>query len=170
MRWLRYGAILFVLTVIELEMPLLLRPFGAAPDLLVCFTLALALHAGSWRVFGLLWGIGLARDITSLGPFGMYAILLGGGGMLLYFLRDAIFKRHLFTLMAVGGAFSFALGLVALACLKLTGGTPALGAALGSILVSALLTGAVTPLIVRGLLRTRAMAGFVPSREMEILA
>jgi rod shape-determining protein MreD len=169
MRWLRYAAILFVLTVLELEMPIFLRPFGAGPDLLVCFTLALALHAGSWRVFGLLWGIGLARDVTSLGPMGMYAILLGGGGILLFFLRDAVFKRHVFTLMALGGVFSLSLGIVALTCLKLGGGTPALGASLGRILIGALLTGAVTPLVVRGLLRTRALAGFVPTREMGVV-
>ena len=98
MRWIRFAGILIVLTVLEVEMPAPLRPFGTGPDLLVCFALALALHADDWRVFGPLWGIGLARDVMSLGPFGFHAILLGGGGVAVWLARDSLFRHHVITL------------------------------------------------------------------------
>jgi rod shape-determining protein MreD len=166
-RWVRYGAILLVLTVLEVEMPALLRPFGAGPDLLLGFALALALHADDWRVFGPIWGIGLARDVMSLGPFGLHAILIGGGGITLWLARESLFRHHVLTLILTGGLFALALGLVSFVRLELAGGTPALGSALLRLLVAALLTGAATPLVVKTLLRTRLLAGFVPRREME---
>ena len=167
MRWIRYAGILLVLTVLEVEMPALLRPFGAGPDLLVCFALALALHANDWRVFGPIWGIGLARDVMSLGPFGLYAILLGGGGIALWIARESLFRHHVLTLILTGAVFTYLLGLAALVRLLLAGGTPALGGALGRLLVAALLTGVATPLVVKALLRTHLLEGFVPRREME---
>ncbi len=167
MRWVRYGLILLVFTVLEVTMPALLRPFGAGPDLLVCFALALALHADTWRVFGPIWGIGIARDVMSLGPFGLWAILIGGGGIVLWSAREILFRHHVLTLILTGGTFTFLLGFAALLRLELAGGTPAFGPALGRLLVAALLTGAVTPVVVKGLLRTHMIAGFVPRRELE---
>jgi cell shape-determining protein MreD len=166
-RWLRLGAILLVLDVLESEMPAVLRPFGAGPDLLLALVLALALHADSWRVFGVLWGVGLLRDATGLGPFGLHAILLGGGGMILHLLRESLFRHHVLTLAITGAAASLVLGLAALLRLVLAGGTLAAVPALGRILAGALLTGAIAPVLVRGLLRSRALAGFVGEREME---
>ena len=167
MRWIRYALVLLVFVVLEVSMPAMLRPFGAGPDLLICFTLALALHADTWRVFGPIWGIGIVRDVMSLGPFGLWAILIGGGGIVLWFARESLFRHHVLTLILTGGAFTFVLGVAALVRLVLAGGTPAMGAALGRLLVAALLTGALTPLVVKGLLRTRMVAGFVPRRELE---
>jgi len=166
-RWLRYAGVLFAFTVLEAEMPALLRPFGAAPDLLVCLALALALHADDWKVFGPLWGVGIARDVVSLGPFGLWAILLGGGGLVIWLSREALFRHHVLTLVMTGAAFSLLVGVVGLLRMLLAGGTPALGAAFGRLLVGALLTGAATPVVVKSLLRSRMLAGFVPRREME---
>jgi rod shape-determining protein MreD len=167
MRWARYLVILLAFVVVEGAMPRVLRPFGAGPDLLLCLAVGLALHADSWRVFGLLWGVGLVRDLTSLGPFGFYALLVGAAGLGLHLLRETVFRHHVLTLIVVGGLFSLTLGLVALLRLALAGGTLSLGGSLLRLLVGALLTGAVAPVVVKGLLRARALSGFVPPEEME---
>ena len=65
--------------------------------------------------------------------------------------------RHLLTLVV----------LVLLLRLSLAGTPPAVGPALGPILVAAVLTAAVAPLVVRGAIHTRLLAGFVPERELE---
>jgi hypothetical protein len=69
-----------------------------------------------------------------------------------------------------GAVFSFLVGVVALVRLELAGGSAAVGSALGRLLVGALLTGAATPVVVKLLLRTSLLAGFVPRREMEARA
>jgi hypothetical protein len=105
--------------------------------------------------------------VLSLGPFGLYAVLIAGLGMVFFVTRETLFRHHALTLVAIGGFVSFALGIAALLRLWLAGTPPATFPALGRLLVAAILTGAVTPLVVKGLLRLGLLRGFVPVREME---
>jgi rod shape-determining protein MreD len=166
MRSVRYLAVLLALVLLEGSLPVVLRPFGAGPDLLLCFALTLALHADSWRVFGWLWGIGLARDLFSLDPFGFHALLFGAGGMAVWLARETIFRHHVLTRIASAGVLSLLVGLVSLLRIVAAGGTPDGFSALGRLLVTALLTAALAPVLAHLLLRSRMLVGLVPVREM----
>ncbi len=165
MRWARYLVAIVLLLLIESALPPVVRPFGAAPDLLLGLALALAVDAKSWRAFGPIWGVGLARDLSSFGPFGLYAFLFGGFGIVIYLLREAIFVEHTLTVMVLGLVIGTGVGLGAWAHLVLSDAAPAIGFVMGRVVLGALLTSVCAGAFVSMMRRTHWLSGFVLARR-----
>ena len=164
MRWLRWLLAVALLVVIEGAMPLALRPRGVAPDLLVGLVVALALDARSGAIFLPIWGVGLVRDLTSIGPFGLHAFLFGAAGVALHRLRHHFYlDQSLATVIAGVVAAAFVASGAAFH-LWLSGGSPALGAAIFDVALGALLSGVAVGAIVSVARRTGWLAGFVETR------
>ena len=118
---------------------------GARPEALLSLACFAALFARDSSQ-GLLasWLIGLLKDAGSAGPLGLHALLFLGAGAVVLQIRQILFRESPLTQLAVTFIAACWVNLAAALLVALTVGGIPIGVIVGTTLLSALLTAAVT--------------------------
>ena len=121
---------------------------GARPEALLAIACFAALFARD-SAQGLLacWGIGLLKDAGSTGPLGLHALLFAVAGWAVLQVRQVLFRESPVTQLAVGFLAACWVNAAAGIFVSATAGGIPLPVLAGKTLVSALLTAALTPLL-----------------------
>jgi rod shape-determining protein MreD len=149
MRWFNFSilALLTLVLQVGLGRAIGLGPQRITPDLLLLLALVLAFRGPAPDVLLACWFLGLAKDLTSQAPLGVYAFGFGLLGLLIVRIRDFLYGENMLTQAGMVLVGSFLVEhLVFLVCVLkgLYGGTGYNGVVF-SMMFSALFTAALAP-------------------------
>ncbi|MCF7957333.1 MAG: rod shape-determining protein MreD [Phycisphaerae bacterium] len=101
MKWLSFIILIFIAVILQcgLANPLGLGPQRIMPDLLLLTAVILLLHSTGDKALVACWLAGLAKDLTSLAPFGCYALAFGLMALLLTKTRALFYDDRPIALM-----------------------------------------------------------------------
>ena len=120
---------------------------GARPDLVLLAVIFIAIHAPRDAAMLGAFGIGLAKDVTTIAPLGLYAIAYSLVGMMTVSTQEYVYRAHPVTHASLG----FFASLIAGGVVLIHGWIKGPPASLGEIFASAVYTAVVAP-VVLGLL------------------
>ena len=109
MRWVSFFILVFVTMVLQVGLGRLigLGPQRIMPDLLLLLAVVLAFRGPVDEVLLASWFLGLAKDLTSQAPLGMYALSFGLLALLITRLRGVLYGENMLTqaVAALVGSF-----------------------------------------------------------------
>jgi rod shape-determining protein MreD len=115
MRWLAY----FILAYVLLGLQLGLGPFIAyrdvPPNLLILLVIFIALNAERNEAMLVCFLIGLAQDLTTLQPLGLFAFSYGIVAVLVCWLAESVRRAHPFTHFSLAFMATMVVGVILLA-------------------------------------------------------
>jgi len=147
MRWLIFAALTLVVLILQTTLVRWLQVGHAAPDLLVVLLIFLALYGDRRNVLLANWFLGLARDLYSDGPLGLYALLFLAVGWFIGSHRDKLFTDHFITHLILGFSATFLCGGVVVTTECLVYGLPEWGKLMGRMAGAAIYTAALSPFL-----------------------
>jgi rod shape-determining protein MreD len=177
MRWPAFFILAYVALGLQLGLGEFVNIRGGVPNLALVAVVFVAVNAP--RDAGLMGAflIGLGQDLLTTQPLGLFALSYGFVGLLVSAARQSAYSDHPITQVAL----TFAGGLVTAAVVYVharvrpPGGPatvaddgsvlPALGVAVGPLLLSALLTALLAPFVLWALGRVKPLFGFRTARS-----
>lgn len=147
MRWAAYFILVYLAIGLQLGLGDYARVGGGRPDLILLAVIFIAIHAPRDAALLGAFGIGLAKDMTTLTPLGLYAIAYSLVGMFTVGTQELVYRAHPVTHVALGFVGSVLAGAVVLVHGWIKGPT----GSIGEVFASALYTAALAP-VVLGLL------------------
>ena len=121
-----------------------------APDLTFILVVFLALRAPAYPALIVSWSLGLAKDATGGGPLGAWAVLFLGAAAIILGLRDKFFIQKALTQVLLAGVAAMVVDVAyLLGRWAFHRGTSSLGRAMLFAAAGALVTAALTPVLVR---------------------
>jgi rod shape-determining protein MreD len=138
-----WGAVALALELTLLETYALRGARAEALLSLVCFAALFA--RDTQQGLSASWLVGLIKDIGSSGPLGLHAFLFLGAGWVVLQVRQVLFRESPFTQLAVAFVASVWVNLAAALFVTITTGGIPFGVIAVKIILSALLTAALTP-------------------------
>lgn len=163
MRWLPFaGCALFVL-VLQTALAPRIELFGVRPDWLLALIVVTALCADGFEIVVAAWAIGAVADLSTLDRPGLMSITYCLAALLVYALREAVFRHH--------GVTQFFVTLVAALFVQVAWALyrwvmlpESAWASAGEIIVAAVYTAAFAPLIGRAVMAMSRLLG-LPRRR-----
>lgn len=147
MRWAAYFILVYLAIGLQLGLGDYARVGGGRPDLILLAVIFIAIHAPRDAALLGAFGIGLAKDMTTLTPLGLYAIAYSLVGMFAVGTQELVYRAHPVTHVTLGFVGSVLAGAVVLVHGWIKGPT----GSIGEMFASALYTAALAP-VVLGLL------------------
>lgn len=141
MRWPAFFILAYVAVGLQLGMGDFVRvgAAGARPDLVLLAVLFIAINAPRDAALLGAFGIGLAKDLTTLSPLGLYAIAYSLVGMFTVAAHTLVYRAHPVTHVVLGFLGSLLVGGVVLTHGWVKGPPASLAEVFGSALYTALL-------------------------------
>ena len=112
---------------------------GARPDLVLLAVIFIAIHAPRDAALLGAFGIGLAKDMTTMSPLGLYAIAYSLAGMFTISTQEYVYRAHPVTHVTLGFVGSLLAGAVVLIHGWIKGPPASFAEVFGSALYTALL-------------------------------
>ncbi len=101
MKWVSFIILALVTVVVQTTIAPRFELSGARPDLTLIVVMFVALHVRGVDAITACWLLGLMADLQSCGRPGLLALLYGLAGAGIYLARDAVFRRHALTHVAL---------------------------------------------------------------------
>jgi rod shape-determining protein MreD len=141
MRWAAYFILAYVAVGVQVGIGDFARvgASGARPDLILLAVLFIAIHAPRDAALLGAFGIGLAKDMTTLSPLGLYAVAYSLVGMFTVSTQELVYRGHPVTHVILGFIGSLLAGAVVLIHGWIKGPPAPIGEMFGSAVYTALL-------------------------------
>ena len=158
MRWAAYFILAYLAVGIQVGVGDYARvgESGARPDLILLAVIFICIHAPRDAALLGAFGIGLAKDMTTLSPLGLYAVAYSLVGMFTVSTQEYVYKSHPITNVILGFAASLLAGLVVL----IHGWVRGPSAPVGELFGSAVYTAVLAPIVLGLLNLTRSAFAF----------
>ena len=147
MRWAAYFILAYVAIGLQIGAGEYARVGAARPDLMLLAVVFIAIHAPRDAALLGCFGIGFVKDVTTLGPLGLYALAYSLVGMFVVSTQELVYRAHPVTHFSLGFAGSLLAGFVVLIHGWIRGPAASVAEVFGSALYTALLA----PFVLGGL-------------------
>lgn len=97
MRWITLFILLLCVSLFQSALLQHFSPWGIRPDLFIIFVIFFSLKIDTKQASLLNFFVGITKDIFSVGPLGLNALLFITCGFFISLIKDRIFKEHPFT-------------------------------------------------------------------------
>lgn len=149
MRWLAAVLLLLMSSVLGTTLAAQVPPRELRPDLFFVFAVIAAATVPSERALVWVWAAGLAKDIFSVGPVGLHALLFLGAGLVVLRVRSYAYIEAPLAMFLLTGALAGGCEFIYATALFVQQPQVVLGSALARTLLQAFATGLMAALVWR---------------------